>query len=621
MPAPHALDLEIIHPDGTRQVHRLAGPVVSIGRSNEGNLIVLKHDDVSRRHAVVEFKGGGVFVKDVSTNGTFVDGKRINSEAQLPLGRQIKVGPFLLRFRAPGTGPQAVVSGEAAVPSRAARQSSDMPAGPTVVAEGAVEIEGEPLTDRSSTKPPTVRKGPPPQQRSVAAAGPRQPQASAPPRPAPSPAQRPPVQAAPRPSPPRSQPEAAPRAPAQPSRTQSVTPARVSAPPAPSMAKAPPVNRRPVEATTEPVREDAQARLVRQTIQARPAASPFAPRALRGDTDPRNTVVPGDDDDDQPDDDSIDEQPLEEVAAVAPPQARPRAATTPGVAAADVEMLQRSNANANANVNDDAERDRLKGWLRGLFLEALDLPSLRPEQLQDKALAPRVHQLLDRAARRARARAAARPRSRPACARSWPTRRSASARSRAARRRGDHRDHGHRSDAPSTSSARVASSSPAPRFTRTTRCARRSSASSRRSGRRIDESSPLVDARLKDGSRVNAIIRPLALRGSCITIRKFAKTPLDARQPHRLRQRSTERMARFLDALRASRKKNIVISGGTGSGKTTLLNVLSGAIPPTSASSPSRTPPSCSCSSRTSSRSRRARPTWRARASTPSATS
>jgi pilus assembly protein CpaF len=96
-------------------------------------------------------------------------------------------------------------------------------------------------------------------------------------------------------------------------------------------------------------------------------------------------------------------------------------------------------------------------------------------------------------------------------------------------------------------------------------------------GRRIDESTPLVDARLKDGSRVNAIIPPLALKGPCITIRKFAKKPLQV--PDLIRFGSlNERMARFLT--RAVKiRKNIVISGGTGSGKTTLLNVLSGAIP------------------------------------------
>ena len=92
-------------------------------------------------------------------------------------------------------------------------------------------------------------------------------------------------------------------------------------------------------------------------------------------------------------------------------------------------------------------------------------------------------------------------------------------------------------------------------------------------GRRIDESSPLVDARLKDGSRVNAIIRPLAIRGTCITIRKF---PKDRMTIERLLGFGSldERMARFLRRSVKARK-NIIVSGGTGSGKTTLLNALS----------------------------------------------
>jgi pilus assembly protein CpaF len=96
-------------------------------------------------------------------------------------------------------------------------------------------------------------------------------------------------------------------------------------------------------------------------------------------------------------------------------------------------------------------------------------------------------------------------------------------------------------------------------------------------GRRIDESTPLVDARLKDGSRVNAVIRPLAIRGSCITIRKFAKKPLRIEDLIKFGSMS-EGMAKFI--MRAVKaRKNIIISGGTGSGKTTLLNVLSGQIP------------------------------------------
>ncbi len=96
-------------------------------------------------------------------------------------------------------------------------------------------------------------------------------------------------------------------------------------------------------------------------------------------------------------------------------------------------------------------------------------------------------------------------------------------------------------------------------------------------GRRIDESCPMVDARLPDGSRVNAIIPPLAVKGPCITIRKFSKNALGADDLVRLGT-LTEKMAEFLDACVKARL-NIVVSGGTGSGKTTTLNVLSSFIP------------------------------------------
>lgn len=96
-------------------------------------------------------------------------------------------------------------------------------------------------------------------------------------------------------------------------------------------------------------------------------------------------------------------------------------------------------------------------------------------------------------------------------------------------------------------------------------------------GRRIDADSPTVDARLPDGSRVNAIIPPVALDGPTITIRKFRKDKLTMQQLIEFGS-ITPQMAEFLKACVISRL-NIVISGGTGSGKTTLLNVLSGLIP------------------------------------------
>jgi pilus assembly protein CpaF len=98
-----------------------------------------------------------------------------------------------------------------------------------------------------------------------------------------------------------------------------------------------------------------------------------------------------------------------------------------------------------------------------------------------------------------------------------------------------------------------------------------------RVGRRIDESSPLVDARLPDGSRVNAIIPPLAVGGSALTIRKFANDPFQTRDLIDLGTIS-EQIGELLYACVQARL-NIVISGGTGTGKTTLLNVLSSYIP------------------------------------------
>jgi len=96
-------------------------------------------------------------------------------------------------------------------------------------------------------------------------------------------------------------------------------------------------------------------------------------------------------------------------------------------------------------------------------------------------------------------------------------------------------------------------------------------------GRRIDESSPLVDARLKDGSRVNAIIPPLAIKGPCITIRKFGKKSLTMDDLVGFGS-VTPQIASFLEKCVLGHK-NIIISGGTGSGKTTLLNCLSSFIP------------------------------------------
>ncbi len=98
-------------------------------------------------------------------------------------------------------------------------------------------------------------------------------------------------------------------------------------------------------------------------------------------------------------------------------------------------------------------------------------------------------------------------------------------------------------------------------------------------GRHIDEASPMVDARLLDGSRVNAVIPPLSLVGPVITIRKFSKKPMTAQDLLRYGSVSMKMLSFLESCVRG--KLNIIVSGGTGSGKTTLLNVLSAFIPET----------------------------------------
>src|SRR5947207_7994443 len=97
-------------------------------------------------------------------------------------------------------------------------------------------------------------------------------------------------------------------------------------------------------------------------------------------------------------------------------------------------------------------------------------------------------------------------------------------------------------------------------------------------GRRIDEASPMVDARLADGSRVNVVLPPLVLNGGCISIRKFAQKVITLDEMARQGNLSVE-MARFLE-IAARARFNILVSGGTGSGKTTLLNAISRMIDP-----------------------------------------
>lgn len=129
-------------------------------------------------------------------------------------------------------------------------------------------------------------------------------------------------------------------------------------------------------------------------------------------------------------------------------------------------------------------------------------------------------------------------------------------------------------------------------------------------GRRVDESTPMVDARLKDGSRVNAIIPPLAIDGPILSIRRFGASPLTAENLLQFKALSVPMLETLRAAVQA--RLNIVISGGTGSGKTTLLNMLSSVISERKESSPSKILPNCSSGRSTSSVWRRGRRTSRA---------
>ncbi len=91
------IDVEIASSEGTRKLTGVAGPVVIIGRA-QGVGVLLKHDDVSRRHAQIEVTNGGLVVRDLSTNGTYVDGKRVAGAVKMAWGQRLKVGPFTLKF-------------------------------------------------------------------------------------------------------------------------------------------------------------------------------------------------------------------------------------------------------------------------------------------------------------------------------------------------------------------------------------------------------------------------------------------------------------------------------------------------------------------------------------------
>jgi pilus assembly protein CpaF len=126
------------------------------------------------------------------------------------------------------------------------------------------------------------------------------------------------------------------------------------------------------------------------------------------------------------------------------------------------------------------------------------------------------------------------------------------------------------------------------------------------------KASPICDARLLDGSRVNVIAPPLAIDGAALTIRKFKKDKLTLKQLVNFGSITPEGATCWRSSARCAATS--VISGGTGSGKTTLLNCLTAFIERMSASSPARTPPNCSCSSPMWCALKPARPTLKAKA-------
>src|SRR4051812_11414954 len=146
-----AVDVEIASAEGTRTISALQGPLIVIGRGSEAT-VVLKHDDVSRKHASVEITAQGLVVRDLSTNGTFIEGKRVDGAQPLPFGKPVKIGPFVLRFRLPaGSGPVATrtAAGEVKRPPppprppvaavAAVQRAAPVAVEPSVVAENAVE--------------------------------------------------------------------------------------------------------------------------------------------------------------------------------------------------------------------------------------------------------------------------------------------------------------------------------------------------------------------------------------------------------------------------------------------------------------------------------------------------
>src|SRR3954451_20576407 len=154
------VDVEIVSKEGTQVMTGVIGPTLIIGRAN-GSTVMIKHDDVSRRHASVEVTHQGLVVRDLSTNGTFVDGRRVMGAQPLPFGKPITVGPFTVRIRplGAGGGVRAVAGGIEAV-SRpiAVKKSAEEP---SVLADDAIVEVVEPPKKTEARKIEPKKEEPP----------------------------------------------------------------------------------------------------------------------------------------------------------------------------------------------------------------------------------------------------------------------------------------------------------------------------------------------------------------------------------------------------------------------------------------------------------------------------
>src|SRR5258706_4286281 len=149
------VDVEIASAEEKKTLNGVSGPLIVIGRA-DGSGVVLKHDDVSRKHASVELADGGMVVRDLSTNGTCVDGRRVMGAQKLPFGKPIQVGPFTIRIRPTGA-PAAVRAVAGGIEARASAAPPSGASQPLVVAEGAVVVERAEFKGES-VPPPASRK-------------------------------------------------------------------------------------------------------------------------------------------------------------------------------------------------------------------------------------------------------------------------------------------------------------------------------------------------------------------------------------------------------------------------------------------------------------------------------